>query len=112
MRLFASGDKVVCIDARFHPSVAALYTALPKQDSVYVVRDVRLGIQPDCKTGDVSITLVGLVNPPAASKAGLERGFSQERFRHLDELKIEDAHKTMDVVGREMIEAGKETVEV
>ena len=62
------GDKVVCVDDRFAPEVAALYTALPKKGVVYVVRDVRLGIQPDCRTGDVSLLLVGLVNPRAESR--------------------------------------------
>ena len=81
------GDKVVCVDDRFAPEVAALYTALPKKGVVYVVRDVRLGIQPDCRTGDVSLLLVGLVNPRAESRSALERGFSAARFRRLEEVK-------------------------
>lgn len=37
--------------------------------------------------GDVSVLLVGLVNPKADSKAGLERGFRADRFRPLQELR-------------------------
>lgn len=88
MRLFNAGDKVVCVDGKFHPHVAKLYTALPVEGRTYVVREVRLGVRPDrARTGDVSLLLVGLVNPRANSRAALERGFSQERFRHLDEAK-------------------------
>ena len=97
MKLFGTGDKVVCIDGVFAPHVSALYTALPKNGLTYVVRDVRLGIQPDCKTGDVSLLLVGLVNPNANSAASLERGFSQERFRHLDELQESSAEAKREV---------------
>ena len=82
-----AGDKVVCIDDKFHEAIKKLYTALPKKDSVYVVCEARLGIRPDCKTGDISLLLVGLVNPPADSRSKLERGFSVDRFRKLDEMK-------------------------
>jgi hypothetical protein len=81
------GDKVLCVDDRFDPEVAVLYTALPKKGVVYVIRDIRIGIQPDCKTGDVSLLLVGLVNPRAESRSALERGFSASRFRRLEEVK-------------------------
>lgn len=81
------GDKVVCIDGLFHPQILKLYTALPTQGVTYVIRDVRLGIQPDCCTGDVSVTLIGVVNPKAESRSALERGFSSSRFRPLQEQK-------------------------
>jgi hypothetical protein len=82
-----AGDHVICINGRFHPTVAQFFTALPKEGHSYVIRDMRLGCRMDMKTGDVSLTLVGLVNPKADSKANLERGFSIERFRKLEELK-------------------------
>ena len=85
------GQKVICIDDKFPPGIATLYTALPKEGITYVIRDIRLGIRTDCKTGDVSLLLIGLVNPKADSRAGLERGFSETRFRPLDELKTESS---------------------
>jgi hypothetical protein len=87
--MFSNGDKVVCINDKFHPAVAALYTALPKEGVTYVVREVRIGIEPITMKGDISILLIGLINPKAESKAALERGFSADRFRKLDELQDE-----------------------
>jgi hypothetical protein len=86
---FDVGQKVVCVDDRFDDWVLKLYTALPKKDAVYVVRDVRIGVafEQGKRNGAVSILLVGMVNPPADSKAGLERGFNAERFRSLDWMK-------------------------
>lgn len=82
---YSTGDHVVCVDGKFEPGIAKLYTALPVEGQSYVVRDIRLGIEPDCRTGTVSVLLVGLVNPPANSRAALERGFKPERFRPLDQ---------------------------
>lgn len=84
-----AGDKVVCVDDQFAPGIAALYTALPVKGRVYVIRDVRIGIRVHPKTeGDVSVLLVGLVNPKADSRAALERGFSESRFKPLEDMKI------------------------
>lgn len=85
---FDVGDRVVCVDGKFHPAIAALYTALPKEGQTYVVRDARIGARPDGQ-GDVSLLLVGLVNPKANSRAALERGFSESRFRKPGEAKRE-----------------------
>jgi hypothetical protein len=85
---YGVGDKVVCVDDKFPPDISKLYTALPVKDTTYVVRDIRLGINLTME-GDVSVLLVGLVNPKADSKAGLERGFRADRFRPLDELRSE-----------------------
>lgn len=82
------GQKVVCIDSRFHPAVLALYTALPMKGLTYVIRDIRLGINLGGE-GDVSVLLVGVVNPKADSKSALERGFRADRFRPLDEMREE-----------------------
>lgn len=86
MKLFEVNQKVVCIDDKFPQWILPLYTALPKEGVVYVIRDVRLGVRPDCRTGDISLLLVGLVNPRSDSRSAHERGFSQERFRHLEEM--------------------------
>jgi hypothetical protein len=85
---YGIGDKVVCVDDKFPPDISKLYDALPVKDTTYVVRDIRLGINLTME-GDVSVLLVGLVNPKADSKAGLERGFRADRFRPLDELRNE-----------------------
>ena len=53
MSVFDVGQKVVCVDDRFAPTVAALYTALPERGKVYEVRDVRLGVRPGTREGDV-----------------------------------------------------------
>lgn len=92
---FDIGQKVICVDDKFDAWILRFYTALPKKDQIYVIRDVRLGIRTDRKTGDVSVTLVGLINPCAESKAAHERGFSESRFRSLDELK--SRNKTVQV---------------
>jgi hypothetical protein len=88
MTNFGIGDKVVCVDDKFPPDISKLYDALPVKDSTYVVRDVRLGINLTME-GDVSVLLIGLVNPKADSKANLERGFRADRFRPLEELREE-----------------------
>lgn len=82
---YSTGDKVVCIDDQFPLGVEKLYDQLPVKDKVYVVRDIRLGISLDCKSGAASILLIGLVNPNANSKAALERGFNSDRFIKLSE---------------------------
>ena len=83
---YGIGDKVVCVNDKFPPDISKLYDALPVKDSTYVVRDIRMGINLTME-GDVSVLLIGLVNPKADSKAGLERGFRADRFRPLQELR-------------------------
>ena len=85
---YGIGDKVVCVDDKFPPDIGKLYDALPVKDTTYVVRDIRMGINLTME-GDVSVLLIGLVNPKADSKAGLERGFRADRFRPLQELREE-----------------------
>ena len=87
---YGIGDKVVCVDDKFPPDISKLYDALPVKDSTYVVRDIRLGINLTLE-GDVSVLLIGLVNPNADSKSALERGFRADRFRPLEELRNEAA---------------------
>ena len=87
---YGIGDKVVCVDDKFPPDISKLYDALPVKDSTYVVRDIRLGINLTLE-GDVSVLLVGLVNPKADSKSALERGFRADRFRPLQELRAKQS---------------------
>ena len=90
---YGIGDKVVCVDDKFPPDIGKLYDALPVKDSTYVVRDIRLGINLTME-GDVSVLLIGLVNPKADSKSALERGFRADRFRPLQELREESTATT------------------
>ena len=92
MSNFNVGDKVVCVDDKFPPDIGKLYDALPVKDITYVVRDIRLGINLTLE-GDVSVLLVGLVNPKAESKANLERGFRADRFRPLEEIQKENRNQ-------------------
>ena len=41
--MFEVGEKVVCIDDRFHPEIAFLYTDLPVKGRTYTVRECEMG---------------------------------------------------------------------
>ena len=103
MTNFGVGDKVVCVDDKFPPDISKLYDALPVKDSTYVVRDIRLGINLTLE-GDVSVLLIGLVNPKADSKANLERGFRADRFRPLEELRNEKKESASDEAKKELLQ--------
>ena len=87
------GQKVVCIDDTFKPLIKILYKHLPKAGSTYTVRSVYLGRSKVVGTDehtDVGILLKELVNPPdPRAKTVLELGFSESRFRPLEELTSE-----------------------
>ena len=103
MTNFGVGDKVVCVDDKFPPDISKLYTALPVKDVTYVVRDIRLGINLTME-GDVSVLLIGLVNPKADSVANLERGFRADRFRPLEELQNEKKESATDEKKKELLQ--------
>ena len=105
--MFTIGQKVVCVFDKFNTEIRKLYFMLPTEGATYVVRDVRLGIREDCKTGDVSLLLIGLVNPKANSKAALERGFSETRFRPLEEMRAKNAETRKEFAPKtpELVEA-------
>jgi hypothetical protein len=69
---YGVGDKVVCVDDKFPPDIGKLYDALPVKDSTYVVRAIRLCINLTME-GDVSVLLIGLVNPKADFGATSQR---------------------------------------
>ena len=100
---YGIGDKVVCVDDKFPPDIGKLYDALPVKDTTYVVRDIRLGINLTLE-GDVSVLLIGLVNPKADSKSALERGFRADRFRPLEELREEKTAATTVEEKKELIQ--------
>lgn len=88
--MFLTGQKVVCIDGQFPESLKALYTALPVEGVVYVVRGLAPGVSPTLQEGELAVYLVGLQNPCSSVPPHRERGFRAERFRPIDELTEEE----------------------
>jgi len=88
--MFEIAQHVVCIDDKFIQAIAKLYTALPVEGVTYVIRDLVIGQHQPGGQGDVCVLLIGLVNPKANSKAALERGFSETRFRPLEEIRAKN----------------------
>ena len=84
--MFLTGQKVVCINDKFDTKVAKFYTALPKENTIYVVRGMAPGVAPDGITADIAVYLVGLRNPLSSMAPFRERGFKPERFQPLEEL--------------------------
>ena len=88
------GQKVVCINDTFSPTILALYKQLPVKDTVYTIREVFLGREKIVKGGDsatVGLLLHELKNPPDPFHQGeQELGFSSERFAPLNELPDEE----------------------
>ncbi|HYE31606.1 MAG TPA: hypothetical protein VEH27_09265 [Methylomirabilota bacterium] len=80
------GQKVVCVDDKFPLGIEKFYTALPKKDVVYVIREVKIGVNMAGEPGEVAVYLVGLVNPKSSKAPFPERGFNAERFRPLEEI--------------------------
>jgi hypothetical protein len=62
-----SGKKVICIDDQFPQWAIDAYTALPKLNQIYTVRDVRMGrLDPSdtkMETMQLAITVEELRNP-------------------------------------------------
>jgi hypothetical protein len=81
------GQKVVCVDDKFPPEVAQFYQSLPKKDQIYVIREVKIGVNWKAEAGEVCLYLIGLVNPRSDKPPFPERGFNAERFRPLEEMR-------------------------
>ena len=81
------GQKVVCVDDKFIDAIKKLYWMLPVEGVTYVIRDLVIGQHQPGGQGDICVLLIGLVNPKANSKLAKERGFSETRFRPLEEMK-------------------------
>ncbi len=96
------GQRVVCINDLFSPTVRALYQQLPVKDNIYTIREVFLGREKIVKGGDtatVGLLLEEIVNPKDPFHQGeQELGFSSERFAPLNELPDEKV-EVEDVVG-------------
>ena len=80
--MFAPGQKVACVDDQFPLGIEKIYTALPKKDAIYTVRDLVPGVSLQNTEGETAIYLVELVNP--ANRHGIEYGFNAERFAPLE----------------------------
>lgn len=78
--MFDLGQKVICTDASYLTHIRGLYDSWPTYGGVYTIRDIRIGIEPDCRTGAVSVLLEGIVNPLSGGRSKVERGFNSERF--------------------------------
>ena len=83
------GQKVVCINDTFSPTIRALYKQLPTKDNIYTIREVFLGREKIVRGGEtatVGLLLHELTNPPDPFHQGQqELGFSSERFAPLNE---------------------------
>ena len=91
------GQKVICVNDVFSPTVRALYQQLPVKHATYTIREVFLGREKIVRGGDtatVGLLLTELKNPPDPFHQGnQELGFSSERFAPLEKLpgeKIEE----------------------
>jgi hypothetical protein len=95
--MFEIGQRVICVNDEFHPSAFALYSELPKKNSIYTVRDIVMGVNlEDLVQGEPALYLQELVNPP--SRFGLERGFRCDRFAPLiEDFSLESAIETLTI---------------
>ena len=105
--MFEPGEKVVCVDDRFHPEIAFLFTALPKKDVVYTVRECDMGrakwvsAQKGWDSVDMKVLLVELSNPldPSTLKGcPSELGFAARRFAPLTDVPNEEVEE-MELIG-------------
>lgn len=98
------GQKVVCVDGKFPPEVAQFYQNLPKKDQIYVIREVKIGVNWKAEAGEVCLYLVGLTNPRSDKPPFPERGFNAERFRPLEEVR-ERARQSQSETKGDFVEA-------
>lgn len=90
--MFSPGQKVACVDDQFPLGIEKLYSALPRKDVIYTVRDLIPGVSLSNNEGEVAVYLVELVNP--ANRHGIEYGFNAERFAPLETVEDELEEET------------------
>ncbi len=109
--MFEPGEKVVCVDDRFHPEIAFLYTALPQKGDTYTVRECEPGrakwmsAQKGWDSVEMKVLLVELTNPlDPSTSAGCpsELGFAARRFAPMETVTHEEEAEIS-----ELIPAGK-----
>jgi hypothetical protein len=105
--MFEPGEKVVCIDDRFHPEIAFLYTALPEKGVTYTVRECEPGrakwvsAQKGWDSVDMKVLLVELTNPvdPSTSQGcPSELGFAARRFAPLESTSHEEEAEIAELI--------------
>ena len=105
--MFEQGEKVVCIDDRFHPEIAFLYTALPEKGKTYTVRECEPGrgkwmsAQKGWDSVDMKVLLVELVNPVDPSTTmgcPSELGFAARRFAPLESNTHEEEAEVAELI--------------
>ncbi len=93
--MFDIGEKVVCVDDRFHPEIAFMFDALPVKGEVYTVRDCDMGrakwtsAQKGWDSVEMKVLLQELVNgvdPSTAKGCPSELGFAARRFAPLTDI--------------------------
>ena len=82
------GQRVVCVNDTFTPTIRALYQQLPLKHDVYTIREVFLGREKIVRGGETAT--VGLLPPDPFHQGNQELGFSSERFAPLEELPDEE----------------------
>jgi len=101
--MFVKGQRVVCVDDKFHASIAKMFAQLPIKDRVYTVRDVYLGQEaPGSDGATCGILLMELLNP--VDKRKRELGFNSERFAPLDNANEEEEETTEEVEVGDLVE--------
>ena len=93
------GQKIVCINDEFSEAIKKLYVSLPKAGVTYVVRNVELGANHLGEAGEVCVHLVGMHNPKGTVSPHRERGFNAERFRPLEDDRLEQSEKSENLDG-------------
>ena len=105
--MFEQGEKVVCIDDRFHPEIAFLYTALPEKGNTYTVRECEPGrakwmsSQKGWDSVDMKVLLVELTNPVDPSTTmgcPSELGFAARRFAPLEDIEREEEAEVSEMI--------------
>ena len=113
--MFEVGEKVVCIDDRFHPEIAFLYTDLPVKGRTYTVRECEMGrdkwvsAQKGWDSVDMKVLLAEITNPldPSTLKGcPSELGFAARRFAPLDSLHDLEQKEEESVID-ELVPAGR-----
>jgi hypothetical protein len=100
--MFSLGQKIVLVDDQWTETVLDLYLSLPIKDSVYVVRQTRVGVKADelimdqRRVLEQSLLLVGIENP--SNNLGVEYGFAASRFRSLEFLQDKATAEKEDLI--------------
>ena len=103
--MFATGEKIVCINDEFAPWVFDLYKQLPKKGSIYTVRATGMGaanpnwaisdegIFRGATEPDFNVLLEELHNPDDTTCSfKQELSFKAERFAPVEEVELEETN--------------------